>query len=321
MGLFDPLRGLFGGDADGPPSAATDAGSASVGANGDVSATTDEAVPSVADAEELPAADVAVVDAGEDVPPPRPAAEALAAQWPSYHLDFSPASLARLDAFVEGEVAADQRETLGFRLGAYLGEVFVRSYDAEWVERDDEGWVVAMPGDGTTLSIPSVIGDRLADEATFAAAHDGFLAGVGIDGPRVEAKSVTMDTDGRSDDDVGGRHWARARQLVEAWPRYRLDFSVESLVRLDELLAAEYDGQAAESTDAFAGYVGEVFRRHHDGEWRLDRGEPVLVVSGPDGVAKLPPSTLAAPCSSEASFVDTYARVAADVGLSTLADE
>lgn len=83
----------------------------------------------------------------------RERAESFAADWPDYALDFSPASLTRLDELADAEFDHLAGETdptqelleAAVPLGAYFGEVVVRTDGARWVDRD--GPVVVVTGE------------------------------------------------------------------------------------------------------------------------------------------------------------------------------
>jgi hypothetical protein len=131
---------------------------------------------------------------------------------------------------------------------------------------------------------------------------------------------------------TAAEHRELAATLAASWPDHELDYSVESLVRLDELAESEF---AREDVDVPTGggplavpadvpvtgaacrlgaYFGELLRRNHGGTWE---GE-TLVVSGPDGRVKLTPARVAAGClAGGSSLLDAYAHLAARTGLET----
>jgi len=221
----------------------------------------------------------------------------------------------------------------------------------------------AVDGDAAVAEFHDHVVDRLAldgpalaDDAT----GGGMAAGTGaargdeppVDGPpdppdgdpidrfaaRAAAEVAAEDADAPAPAAAVERHRDAAEELADSWPAYDLDVSVESLVRLDALVAAEFDESGGDreyegdplrvpegtqlaiptdgAVDAFGGYLAELFRRHHDATWRVDDEEPVLVVEGPNGARAVDPAVVAVACfAGESSFVDAYARVAAETGL------
>lgn len=190
MGMFDRLTGLFDDESHGPSG--------------------DDSEPDAGDAGPEPerfedeagtAPDTVLVESEGEVPAvegyglssPNPAilerlATTLAETWPEYDLDGSPESLARFDELVRTEV--DDPSSQSDALGAYLGEVFVETYDGTWTEVDGVGWVVELtdpddPGDQKVLAMPLVLRDCLSGEATFASTHEAFLDETGRTGPSV----------------------------------------------------------------------------------------------------------------------------------------
>jgi len=111
------------------------------------------------------------------------------------NLDFSAESLETLDKITR-DVDMDEREELPPHLGAYLGAVFVRSYDGEWVYYDATGWVVAVEGDDDeelVLTIPKVLEDCLEGDDTFAGVHNGFVDALGVEGPTLDEEAAQED--------------------------------------------------------------------------------------------------------------------------------
>ncbi len=138
---------------------------------------------------------------GDDPAAFREQAEELAAFWDDYELDFSPASLARLD-----ELLADQSgETGRMRIelddgrtatvvpiaastACYFASVLVRSYGAAWVEDEDYRWAVAVetPDGGEVRLNPfGIAHDGVSDAPRFAVTHDALVVEVGLDGDPV----------------------------------------------------------------------------------------------------------------------------------------
>ena len=262
--------------------------------------------------------------------PPGEAAVALAAQWPGYDLDFSAGSLSRLDELLDGELSPSQHAVYEFRLGAYLGEVLVRNHGAHWMPTDEVGWVVEVPdetGNTTVVEFGEPVRQGLRGAVTFAEAYERLVTDLGLEersGRGEKARPSQEPVDAGPDEDASTVEYyrKRAERVAWAWPDYELDFSVESLVRLDRLVTQEAESREGMPADELAGYLAEVFRRHHDAAWRRDRDAAVLGVRSEAQVTELTPEELAAARDdSERSFVETYAQVAAELGLRTLADE
>lgn len=85
----------------------------------------------------------------------------LAAFWAEHDLDYSPASLARLDGFVDDQWDNERFAEVSFggsgydaeaftgivtQVGSYAGEVLVRNESARWVEGGETGWAVELDG-------------------------------------------------------------------------------------------------------------------------------------------------------------------------------
>jgi len=104
-------------------------------------------------------------------------AGALAGQYDAYDLDFTAASLARLDRLAQeefGELAATEEATeqlleAAAPFSAYFGEVLRREHDAVWVDRDGEAVGVDAIETAATC---------LAGNATFAGTYEDLLAAV-----------------------------------------------------------------------------------------------------------------------------------------------
>lgn len=115
-------------------------------------------------------------------------AEAFAAEWPSYDLDFSPASLARLDALILTEFPVE--EFAGVALGdatdesspaltmaaidtgAYVAEVLSRTLDAEWKMADGSQLIVSTDDGEVRLDPVATAADCCRREDSFAAIYD-----------------------------------------------------------------------------------------------------------------------------------------------------
>jgi len=286
-------------------------------------------------------------DATADESPPTPLAEEFAADGPS-GLDFTPGSLARLDEHVADRAGTDGEDRDADRaMAAYLGEVFVREYDAHWRRFDDLGWIVEVPagGDGgrTVLPLPTIVADCLGGEATFGLVHDSVVAELGLSGPEVAGPPPGGSPDSPLSDAAESVLAERAEALAAEHPDYDLDFTPASFARLDDLVAEAYDQSpdgvdrdvlAAESPPGgvpegaslrigqggaagrIAAYAGEVYRRTYTAEWHDGDGVDVLVVHGVEGSVELEPAMLAsASFAGHVSFDRLHGALAEQVGL------
>ncbi|MFW6018931.1 MAG: hypothetical protein ACOCPX_08915 [Halapricum sp.] len=247
----------------------------------------------------------------------------LAEFWGEYDLDLSLSSLTRLDDLVAEQWDTERFEDVEFgadsydakvytetatQLGSYFGEVLVRQHDGTWQQEAGTGWTVSVPSGpdseaaGATVSVFQVAEDCLTGDSTFTGMHDALAdrlnlsgrAGDGdtpVDLDRVDIETVASDEE---IEDAADRLQNGAEDLAERWPDYELDFTIESLDRLDRLLEAELDRDRFENVElgddtdresmlltahvvGVAGYLAEVLRRQRDADW-ADRGRMVLVV-------------------------------------------
>lgn len=292
----------------------------------------------------------------EDVRPRALAAELVDAH-PDRELDYTPTSLRVLDELADARAAELDAATTGAdpgavdeasveetnegvrRLGAYLGETFVRAYGGEWTFDESAGWVVELPathrGQPLVLTIPSVLGDVVDGDSSFATVHDVFTAELDADAPELaeeESADVVDPREEQSPAEVVAAFDAAASDL--AADHDDLDFSPTSLAALDAVARTDRDRGAAAydpdtddlafevggHTDAVAGYFGAVVRTHHTAEYRGELAE-TLVVDGATRTARLEPRSLAAAVAAgEASFERVYADVREDLGLGDVTD-
>lgn len=257
-------------------------------------------------------ADDSAAGAGIDVPEDSQRAEFLedatdlSEFWSEYDLTFTVASLARLDEllgeqygherFEDAEYGAEDYDSQVFtslvdQAGAYVGEVFVRHHDGEWVQEDDR-WLVDVPAGpavepaGATVSVFHIAREALTGPSTVSGEHDAIAARLGL-AETVGSEATTTVEAADGDTDAATRLRESAEDLAERWPEYELDFSTASLERLQDLIAAELDAERFEGAElgdetdqasmlltahavGVGGYLGEVLRREHGGEWTDD---------------------------------------------------
>ncbi|MBV0902374.1 ICP22 family protein [Haloarcula salina] len=230
MGLFDTIRRAVGSDdaADSGGQLADDASAAGSPDDG----------PDVLDTRELDPAAF------------REHAETVVENAPP--LDFSTDALARLDAAIaenyDGRTAGPEAGAAAYtentvRFGSYLGEVLVRSYDAEWVDRDGRwGVVVSGAADDVTVPVFDVAVRSFGDEPVFAALVE-----------RLES-TLDLDASGSGDERDGT---SEPEPTEERGPTAESDVADESdvaaaVTKPTRLVDQEPDGPASESEPAVA---------------------------------------------------------------------
>lgn len=300
---------------------------------------------------------------GDGASRPRELAAAFVDAHPDADLDYTPESLLVLDdiaADVDAERdaaladadatasdataddAAAELEALDEsirRMGAYLGETFVRAYDGEWTFDETAGWVVELPathrGEPVVLTVPSVLGDVFEGESSFAVVHDVFASELDVDAPELADEDPMAEP-------ADPREERAPADVVAAFDRLgaelaadhdALDFTPGSLGALDDVARrGRDDDDALEAfdpdvddvdlavgghTDAVAGYFAGVVRTHHTAEYRGERAD-TLVVDGATRQATLEPRAIAAAAAAgETSFESLYANLSEDLGLGT----
>jgi len=121
--------------------------------------------------------------------------------WGEHDLDFSPASLSRLDGLVDAEwdderfaettfgsdASFDDRAFTSVvrELGGYFGEVLVRRLDGEWTDETAHEAAVVVGGPGGQFAVPvfEVAMTSLRKQAVFGRSYDALLEDLGRDGP------------------------------------------------------------------------------------------------------------------------------------------
>lgn len=119
-------------------------------------------------------------------------AEELSEFWSEYDLDFTPASLDRLDDLVDAQwekerftdvdFGGDDFDSAAFsgivvQLGSYLGEVLVRNLDAEWADTEAFGPAVVVRGadDDVTANAFHIAADCLREPSKFSMTYDTVI--------------------------------------------------------------------------------------------------------------------------------------------------
>jgi len=280
----------------------------------------------------------------EDIPEDDPRAEFVAQAedlvefWGEYDLDYSLESLTNLDDLVDEQWDPERFEDVEFggddydsqvftdtvtQLGSYFGEVLVREQDATWQQETGVGWTITVPSGpeseaaGATVTVFQVAEDCLTGPSTFTGMHDALADRLNLDGragdgdtpvdlDRADIETVASDEE---IDDAAERLREGAEDLADRWPSYDLDFSIESLERLEELLDEEVDRERFEGVElgdetdqesmlltahvvGVAGYLAEVLRRQSGAEW-ADQGRMVLVVEHGDSRTRIDPIEVA----------------------------
>ncbi|EMA14573.1 hypothetical protein [Haloarcula marismortui] len=121
--------------------------------------------------------------------------------WGEHDLDFSPASLSRLDDLVDAEwdderfaettfgsdASFDDRAFTSVvrELGGYFGEVLVRNLDGDWTDETDHEAAVVVGGPAGQFAVPvfEVAITSLRKQAVFGRSYDALLDDLGREGP------------------------------------------------------------------------------------------------------------------------------------------
>jgi len=145
-------------------------------------------------------------------PEMREVAESVGDTWDAYALDFSPASVVRLDALVETEfdprefdgvdVGGDGMEAKMYRerlkqFGSYFGEVIVRHLDGEWNRRAGEVVVDVSAGSDGWVTVPvfDVAGEGLRGAPRFVLEYNRCIEDAGLDVNAVDPSEPSTDAD------------------------------------------------------------------------------------------------------------------------------
>lgn len=305
MGLFDPVRGMLGGGDDEPEDGA------------------DEPEP--------------VLPPEHREPTPtnfKNMAVDVVQDWDQLDLDFSVESLARLDSFAkrqnaklelmrdeQGDEAASEAHTaFTLHAGSYFGETLHRALDGKWV-RNGERWAVEVPGDddSSTVHIFEVAAHSFAEQPAFA----DVASELRPDDEDAAAEDTT-ETSGSSD--AGADVRPEAKSFAHSWSGYDLDFSADSLVRLETLAAEEWDASRFQNATVggddmdskmytklvkqLGAYYGEVLVRTLGGQWTHRGDELVVGVTGDAQTTEAVFDIAAAALESEPNFVTRFRRVA-----------
>jgi len=188
--------------ADDGPFAGSGPGSADVPADADRETATPDDTASVTEADSGAApADDPETDPtdGDDLRATyAEAADDLASFWTEYDLDYTPDSLARLDALVGAEWDDDRFDDAEFggddtfddrvftgvstELGSYFGEVLVRELDAEWSDETTTDGVVAGADGALAVPVFNVAASALTQQPVFARSYASLRTALESDG-------------------------------------------------------------------------------------------------------------------------------------------
>lgn len=219
-------------------------------------------------------------------------------------LDFTPASLSRLEAMVA------ESPHLALAAAGYLGEALMRVGGGHW-EMTDAGPVVHFD---PALELPPLAVLDLVTQAVDA--HDGItrtVADFKVRNPEWSPKKEHTPAVDWIDDSDHPQHpwlmsWLAAR--AEAFPQWTVDhpgpwdFSPESLDALEKLVQS-IGLSSEEFVEGAVWYLGEVACRHRGARWKYHVDElgyavtgdayanrPYVSQSHPDGHAAVPIATL-----------------------------
>jgi hypothetical protein len=280
--------------------------------------------------------------------------------WSDRPLDFTPASLPKLDRTVDARFENDRfrdaeidltgetdDETnavytgLVLRLGAYYGEVLIRAYGGEWIQDAEGNTLVSVGDDEAEVNVFHIAEDCLTEPSKLALNHDTLVGALDIDGPEVAEREGRMYVRGEptvyEHSELDPDAWVEtveesAGAFTDEASAYELDYTPDSLVRLDLLVREEFaefdftdaelggeDGDSVALTThavEIGGYTAVVFREALGAEWETDGETPRLRIAGADDDRTLDPVAHAQQCiTGDASLVDTYERLAADLEL------
>ncbi|WP_324665090.1 hypothetical protein [Haloarcula sediminis] len=180
----------------------------------------------------------------------------------------------------------------------------------------------AAAGSGPTVDdAPSAADGPPLSEADSGAERD--------DGTTLDAD--TGDTEPTDGDTLRETYAEAAEELVSFWTEYDLDYTPESLERLDALVSEEWDDDRFDdadfgSDDSFddrvftsvstelGGYFGEVLVRELDAEWSDQTATDAVVVEGADGPLAIPVFKVAGTSiRQEPVFARSYASLLSDL--------
>lgn len=186
----------------------------------------------------------------------------------------------------------DGGETAGANADAVSADAMETEADATDTDPDDWGESPAesQPPESDDLSTDDAA--ALVEEAEPETARE----------PNVDSTETNDPTQG---DGLRAEYAAEAEAFVSFWNEHDLDYTPESLTRLDDLVADEWDddrfddaefGSEATFDDrAFTSvsrelgsYFGEVLVRELDGEWTDETTNDSVVVTSPDGPLAIP---------------------------------
>lgn len=206
MGLRDRLDGLLGSDAETGESDRTSSGERHRAR--ERSRTSESEPPPAPTGGQSESASASSAGSSSAAAEQRRLADDLAGAWPGYDLEFSPASLERLDDLIadefDGSPPGVDRESLraesppgvvpegaSFALGsgsataelaAYFGEVFVRAHGGEWRSSGDRPQIEVRGGAGTAQLDPlPLVSAAVQGYVSLARVHDAVADDAGMD--------------------------------------------------------------------------------------------------------------------------------------------
>jgi len=152
------------------------------------------------------------VETDEVRPEMREVAESVPSTWDTYDLDFSPASVVRLDDLVEREfdpgefdgvdVGGDDMDAKMYRerlkqFGSYFGEVIVRHLGGEWNRRAGEVVVDVSAGSDGWITVPvfDVAGEGLRGAPRFVLEYNRCIEDAGLDVNAIDPAEPSTDAD------------------------------------------------------------------------------------------------------------------------------
>jgi hypothetical protein len=261
--------------------------------------------------------------------------EQFADEYEAYETDFTPASLARVDAITErmaedfdltdAELGKESGGSLALtthalELGGYLAGVLREQLDAEWdTDREPPVLRVAGPDDEQTLNPVAHAAQCMHGNTTFVGLYERLRTELGLDvSPIDEAEALAVL--GSDDIPLGGVETtdtlaARASGFASTLDA-DLDFSPESLRTLDGLIGDTVSLDDRETLGDVLAYFGETLCQTYDCEWASEDDVGwILVLPADDEVMVMPVVTLVEQLQDETTLAAAHDQLAGAMGI------
>ena len=339
MGLFDAVRSLFGGGSADDED--TDSGTTDDAAESAATTTDDETTGSAdagASTADTDAETTGGVDTADTDTAPTPDEFGGPTLGDDAGTDTTDTGADDTPSETEDESEEDDEPISWEETGFEQLTTELVDEEEEDAEDDPSALIEEAEPDRPTASEATDTADTDAADAEATDDESTLLAGADGDVGLDDGDDTDVDV---PEDSPRAEFLASATELVEFWGEYDLDYTVDSLVRLDELIDeqwgperfedVEYGGEDYDSevytevVTQVGSYLGEVFVRVHGGEWveAEEVGWTVDVPAGPDASAAGAGVTVfhvAQQClAGEATVAGKHDGLAADLDLSPTA--